>query len=48
MPKIPTPKKQFNSIEDLKKEIKKTWEKQKYKNNKGTKNGRQNNNNKHG
>jgi|TARA_R100001530_G_scaffold41326_1_gene31632 hypothetical protein len=26
MGKITTPKKQFNSIEDLKKEIKKAWE----------------------
>ena len=31
---MPTPKKQLNSIKDLKKEIKATWEEQKIKNNK--------------
>ena len=34
MAKIPTPKKQLNSIKDLKKEIKKVWKEQKIKNNK--------------
>ena len=45
MAKIPTPKKQLNSIKDLKKEIKKSWKDHE---NKENKNGRQNNNYKYG